>query len=380
MNRRIAIGLLAAGFLLIGETGQATTVTVDVKIKAVDAKARGITVIYEAKSGQKTIELDVSRKAEISVNGKAATLDTIKTGQKATVSYETDLSIVTKIEATGNPTEVDGKQPELVEVSELNEGGRNISPWLSEDGLTIYWTRWESATKINVWTAHRADPQSFFTDMKMLFKGLNPVLSPDGLELIFLNDRANGEKGYSFYVSTRDSSDKPFKRPVEVPELSKFYPGGPSLSADGLTMYFCSFSSGNDSKSSSLLYTTRKDRSSSWVEPKPVPNVKSEGGKVSGSFLTMDGLNLLVDDRRATETEERRNLMMWTRASLGKPFENGRHIDFDTLPPFFGGSPRYVAATKELFFERYFFEGKRWRPSRNSIWVVKNFTLPNVSR
>jgi len=87
--------------LLLAPAAQAATVTVDVTIKAVDAKTRGITVIYKAKAGLKTIDLDVSRKAEITVNGKQVTLDSLKPDQKATVTFETELSIVTKIEATG---------------------------------------------------------------------------------------------------------------------------------------------------------------------------------------------------------------------------------------------------------------------------------------
>ena len=101
MYRLTIVGFIGA-FLLIGTTLQA--VEVDVTIKAVDAKARGITVTYETKLGQKSIDLDVSRKAEITVNGESGTLESVKPGQKAKVTYEKELQIVTKIVATGQGT------------------------------------------------------------------------------------------------------------------------------------------------------------------------------------------------------------------------------------------------------------------------------------
>ena len=118
----------SAGFLL-SQRAEAAVVEVDVTIKSVDAKARGITVVYKTDLGEKTIELDVSRKAEITVNGKEGTLDSLGRGLKGKVSYDKDLAIVTKIEAKGTP--VATKQPELVQVSELNDEGDNEWPSLA---------------------------------------------------------------------------------------------------------------------------------------------------------------------------------------------------------------------------------------------------------
>ena len=72
-----------------------------------EAKSRGITVTYETKSGQKSIDLDVSRKAEITVNGEAANVDALRPGQKAKITYEKELQVVTKIDATGTGVVMD---------------------------------------------------------------------------------------------------------------------------------------------------------------------------------------------------------------------------------------------------------------------------------
>jgi hypothetical protein len=204
MKRAVAASVFATCCLLFNLATEAAVVTVDVTIKAVNPQGRSLAVLYKAKAGPKTIELDVARKAEITVNGKQATLGSLKPGQKATVSYETELSIITKIEATGAAAGAAGKAPELVEVSKLNEEGRNEWPSLTKDGLTIYWTRNGSV----IWTAHPDDSQSFFTDKKQLFKGRMPSISSDGLEMILASDRADGQQGDSLHVTTKTAPDK----------------------------------------------------------------------------------------------------------------------------------------------------------------------------
>jgi len=79
----------------------AAVVTVDVTLKTVNPQSRGLTVTYMAGAEEKTIDLDVSRKAEITVNGKEGTLTSLGPGMKAQISYDKDLAVVTKIEAVG---------------------------------------------------------------------------------------------------------------------------------------------------------------------------------------------------------------------------------------------------------------------------------------
>ncbi len=105
MKPTVILATFLAASLLLFSSVQAAVVEVDVTIKTVDAKGRGITVTYETTLGQKSIDLDVSRKAEITVNGKPGKLDAVKPGQKAKVSFEKELQVVTKIDATGNGTE-----------------------------------------------------------------------------------------------------------------------------------------------------------------------------------------------------------------------------------------------------------------------------------
>lgn len=111
MNRVLLACVFAVGCLVFTNAGHAAVVTVDVTIQSINPQTRGITVVYDAGLGEKSIDLDVSRKAEITVNGKEATLDSLGPGLKAKVSYDKDLAVVTKIEAnTAMPSDAVTKQ------------------------------------------------------------------------------------------------------------------------------------------------------------------------------------------------------------------------------------------------------------------------------
>jgi len=87
----------------------AEIITIEGVVKSVDAKKRTITV----ESGAKEQTLDVSSKTKISVTGKDAALDSLKSGQKVKLSYHDDLEVALKIEvAPSNSDEIvlfDGK-------------------------------------------------------------------------------------------------------------------------------------------------------------------------------------------------------------------------------------------------------------------------------
>jgi hypothetical protein len=126
--RSIVVSLFILAICLACSSGMAAVVSVDVTITAVDPQARAITVAYDTKDGKKTIELDVSRKADISVNGKATDLDSLRPGHKASVAYENSLEVVTKIAAVGSGDSNGQKLPEEETGVELFNG-TDLQAW-----------------------------------------------------------------------------------------------------------------------------------------------------------------------------------------------------------------------------------------------------------
>lgn len=265
-------------------------------------------------------------------------------------------------EATPRADAADARpQVQLVELSEINRDANAADPWISEDGLTIYWSAGG-----NIWTAHRADAQSLFREMRVLFKGRHPTVSANGLQMILLGPRSDGRPGESLHVTSRISPEGDFQRPQEITELrAETRPKGPCLSPDGLTLYYVR--GRPDGVGSELAYSERKTPHYPWATPRPLP---FDAGKLPGGFLTWpqvtgDGLKLLCANEGANRADG--NLMLWTRPSREAPFASSRYVQYPGIAPLVGRSPRYVAATSELFFVRM------TAPDNQRIWVIKGF-------
>lgn len=142
-----ACRVLVALFLLC-QAVHAAVVEVEVTVTSVNSKSRGITVTYETKAGQKSIDLDVSRKAEITVNGEAGTLDALRPGQKAKVTFEKELQVVTRIEATGTGTALGREVYRMtLQLSEFGDGKFRIEktsqpPADDFQGTPFKFSRW----------------------------------------------------------------------------------------------------------------------------------------------------------------------------------------------------------------------------------------------
>jgi hypothetical protein len=90
-----------------------------------------------------------------------------------------------------------------------------------DPGLTVYWER-----NFAIWTAHRANVESYFSEKKELFPGRQPTLTADGLEVIFLGTGPTGGRGERFSVAKREDVQQPFNRAHEIAELA---PSAPAL-------------------------------------------------------------------------------------------------------------------------------------------------------
>lgn len=341
-------------------TGFAEVITVDVTVKAIDATERSITVTKTSKTKSKDIELEVGKTVKILVGGKEAALDSVKPGQKATVSYESDLEVITKIEitdgenglpdtSTSRRSKSSSPKSKLVELSELTSNTEVAQyPWLSEDGLTIYW----EGAKSTIWTAHRDDSGSQFVENKMVMAGRHPTLSADQLEMILLvRTQTKGEDREALHFAKRATIEKAFPRPTEISELRGIdSPKSPSLSSDGLRLYF----NQGTARNATVVFSSRSSKAAAWEQPTAVKFAKGKyNGVLTWSSVSSDGLTLFCSEQLGQqESRERGNIMVWRRTDSSKPFDTFEYVEPDDLDQIVGRSPRYVKATKELFFTR----------------------------
>ncbi|HEV8325566.1 MAG TPA: hypothetical protein VG389_28415 [Myxococcota bacterium] len=179
------------------------------------------------------------------------------------------------------------------------------APSISADGLTIYFssTRTGGLGSFDIWQATRAgisDPFSPPTPVA----GVNsadsdafPNLSYDGLTLYFASPRTGGAGNQDLYSATRASVAAPFGLPANMTSLNTFDGEfAPSVSADGLTLYFVSDRPGGLG-SYDIWAATRADTAGTFGSPVPVSGV-NDVGVDSTPALTFDGTTLFFASDR----------------------------------------------------------------------------------
>ena len=96
----------------------------------------------------------------------------------------------------------------------------------------------------------------------------HPSISLDGLTLFFSSDRPGGYGSRDLWVTTRSATSEPWSEPLNLgPTVnSSSSDHGPSISADGLELFFQSNRSGGQGDQDTWV-TTRTTTSDPWSEP-----------------------------------------------------------------------------------------------------------------
>lgn len=133
-------------------------------------------------------------------------------------------------------------------VGPLNSSGVEAQPCLSPDGLTIYFAAYRDTNLFDIYTSTRSGVGAAWGTPAKVMELNTPMteapvyISPDGLEMIVSSDRGGN---FDLYTTTRTSTSQPWGAPVALAAANTTgaeYDG--FLSADGLTLYFSSDSSG----------------------------------------------------------------------------------------------------------------------------------------
>jgi Tol biopolymer transport system component len=189
-------------------------------------------------------------------------------------------------------------------VAGINGAGNNGTPFLTQDGLTLYFysDRSGGVGSRDIWQAHRSDASAAWQGLAPVpvinSSSLDhlPTLSADQLTLVFASDRA-GLGASDLWIAERSSVSVNFSPPQNLVALNTpVEDSGPSLSSDGLTLYF---SSKRPSASTSDIWVaTRPDRGSSFGTPVKVDAVNSPGDDLNVT-VSPDGLELILSSNRS---------------------------------------------------------------------------------
>ena len=174
---------------------------------------------------------------------------------------------------------------------------------------------WEPAVKL------RAPVNGPYSDY-------GPCIARDGLALYFTSTRPGGSGGADIYMTTRQTIEDPWAQPVNLGPIvnSSAWDQCPSISDDGLTLVFGSNREKTGTAYSALCYiyaTTRPTTDDPWSVPVRLGPAVNPGLAYDSDYpsISADGLSLYFR-RQVSETK---GLWVATRTSTSEPW--GRTVD-----------------------------------------------------
>lgn len=243
----------------------------------------------------------------------------------------------------------------------------------SHDGLELYFASNRSGGygRWDIWVAKRETLNSPWQEPVNLGPVVNssagevePAISPDGLELYFRwwND-------WNLRMCTRSSKDDPWSSPVKIgPPVGSNEPDPPAgsndvfepdVSADGLSLYFCSTRVGGYGDSD-IWVATRTTIEDEWGEPVNLgPNVNGSGDD-NGPSISNDGLTLAFN-RWGPNI-----FLVTTRKSIDDDW--GPAVDLGINNPWTIYGPAFSPDGSTIYFDA---NSKGDGYGDNDIWQVK---------
>ena len=188
----------------------------------------------------------------------------------------------------------------------VNSWRDDYSPCLSADGLSLYFasTRLGGLGGYDLWVSTRETTSDDWGPAENLGPFVNspdedvsPAVSPNDLELYFTSFRAGGQGGADIWVAKRQTTTEPWGQPENLGPLinSPAHEVTPSLSADGLKLYFA-FGQENGEARSSLYVANRDTIDAPWSIPVRLdPVINSENCQWNPT-ISSDGLLLFFSD------------------------------------------------------------------------------------
>lgn len=179
----------------------------------------------------------------------------------------------------------------------VNTKFRESAPCLSSDGLTLVFESHRAgggSAAADLWMSQRdgvdqpwSEPVNLGDEINAIGWQRCPFLSADGLTLYFMTN--DGRNANRIYLATRQSAKDAWSspKPVEFPGADEAWAFTPAVSSDGLTLYFAA------NRESQLRYCTRGSTTAAWSAPQNV-------GPPLGSLRSVTFPNFSRDGRTLT--------------------------------------------------------------------------------
>ena len=239
----------------------------------------------------------------------------------------------------------------------VNSSYNDNGPCISTDGLSLYFDSDRSGGYGNgdIWVATRKTTNDPWEAPVNLGSTVNsgdndwePSISADGLTLFFCSPDEHDH--LDLWVTTRVTTDEPWSTPVNLTFNSPLCDSGPSISADGLSLYFNSRrASVSASDKHDLYVTTRATKEDEWVTPVNLGTTVNDSASDGPPSISADGLLLFFSSDRPGGYGNG-DILVTTRPTVGEPWETPLNPGAPLNTAYAEGSPCISPDGLSLYF------------------------------
>jgi len=194
-------------------------------------------------------------------------------------------------------------EPEMV--PNVNSGASDSGPQISRNGLELYFASTRDTGVNRIWVSKRLTTQDVWSSATPIdapvdpaFEQVFPSVSADGLELYYADGTSGTQNptGYGdsdIWVLTRASINDPWNAPENLGAVinTSSEESSPCISADGLELYYASNVPGYHNNSE-IVMSTRASKEEPWGEPVILNNNVNGMFYEYNPFISTDGLSL----------------------------------------------------------------------------------------
>ena len=202
-----------------------------------------------------------------------------------------------------------------------------------------------------------------------------PSISSDGLSLFFYSLRSGGFGGSGWerldlWVSTRETTTDDWGAPTVLgsPVNSSSMDGTPCISSDGLSLFFDSWRSGGSGQSD-LWMTTRATIYDPWGTPSNLGTMVNSSASDIGPCISADGLELYFGSDRTGGSGDW-DIWVTTRVTVSDAWGPAVNLGSTVNSPVYDGLPAISPDSLLLFITSLRSGGY----GDNDIWVAKRVT------
>jgi Tol biopolymer transport system component len=243
--------------------------------------------------------------------------------------------------------------------SPINTPGFDGGPSLSADGLTLCLAsnRPGGVGRDDLWVSSRKSTRDAWQIPVNLGATINsaegdasPSISADGLELYFDSARSGGQGSGDIWVTTRASTSEAWGTPRNLgPTLnSSSADSVPKLSSDGLSLFFASARPGGFGVRD-VWVATRTSRAEPWQAPINLGAAVNSPAHEWCPGISPDGLTLIIQSDRAGGLGGD-DLWVTTRATPSSPWTAVVHLGGGINTPDADAKPEFSADGSTLLF------------------------------